>query len=175
MNESPCQIVQALKDAVQMEIDGQKFYEKAALAAANPGTKEIFDYLAESEKYHIVKIQEIYQALEKDKSLNESLCAFVQPYQRPNVFSEILARAPMGQSDANDMEAINRGIEMEEKSIDYYVKLAKESKDPFERRFLLSLVNEERGHYLFLVDYRNFLTDPADWYHITERQMVDGA
>ncbi|MBW1952233.1 MAG: hypothetical protein JRI66_03995 [Deltaproteobacteria bacterium] len=53
-------MIDALKDAVQMEIDGQKFYQQAAKQAKTPGTREIFEYLAKSEEYHIQKIREIY-------------------------------------------------------------------------------------------------------------------
>jgi rubrerythrin len=67
------------------------------------------------------------------------------------------------------------GIQMETKSIEFYQRLARQAHDDKERRFLMSLINEERGHYNNLIDYRNFLIDPADWYYVHEGQHVDGA
>jgi len=175
MTTDVCLVVQAMKDAVKMEEDGLTFYQKAAQAAKTPGTREIFDYLAESEKYHIKRIRELYERLEKDPTWTEGMCAWVQPHQRPNVFTEAMAQASAGQGEAEDIKALEVGIAMEEKSIAYYQKLAQAATDPLERRLFLSLVNEERGHYNALVDYRNYLIDPADWYYVKEMGHVDGA
>ena len=175
MAPSSSLMIKALKDAVQMEIDGQKFYQQSAQAAKTPGTREIFDYLAVQEKYHIQKIQEIYQALEKDPQWSEALASFAPPHHQPNVFAELLKKGAMGQGDAGDLQALQTGMQLEEKSIAYYNKLAREAADPLERRFFLSLVNEERGHYLALLDFHNYLADPADWFYISQMGHVDGA
>ncbi|MBW1985832.1 MAG: ferritin family protein [Deltaproteobacteria bacterium] len=168
-------MIDALKDAVQMEIDGQKFYQQAAKQAKTPGTREIFEYLAKSEEYHIQKIREIYQALEKDPKWSETMCTFEQPHHDPNVFGKALAKETMGQGNADDLKALKLGMDMEEQSVAYYNKLAREAATPMERRFFLSLVNEERGHYLALLDYHNYLADPADWFFVSEMAHVDGA
>ncbi len=175
MTNDSCLVVQAMKDAVKMEEDGLEFYQQAAQGAKSAGTRDIFEYLAASEKYHIRKIREIYERLEKDPTWNEGMCSWVQPHQQPNVFTEAMAKATAGKGDEGDLKALEVGISMEEKSIAFYQKLAQAAGDPLERRLFLSLVNEERGHYNNLVDYRNFLIDPADWYYVKEMGHVDGA
>ncbi len=175
MAATECLILSDLRTAIQMEEDGKKFYEEAARRAKDEGTKEIFTYLANGEVYHIKRIQEIYDALEKDPHWQESMCEFSPPAEDPKIFSAALAKGNMGAGDANDLQALELGMQMESKSIEFYQRLARQAKDPKERRFLLSLVNEERGHYNFLADYRNYLVDPADWYFIKEMGHVDGA
>jgi rubrerythrin len=175
MAAKECLILNDLKTAIQMEQDGKKFYEEAAQKAKNEGTAEIFRYLAKGEVYHILRIEEIYEALEKAPTWTESMCEFSPPTEDPKIFSAALAKGNMGTGDANDLKALEIGMQMETKSIEFYQRLAKQAQDPMERRFLLSLVNEERGHYNYLVDYRNFLLDPADWYYIKEMGHVDGA
>jgi rubrerythrin len=103
------------------------------------------------------------------------MCEFSPPAEDSKIFSAALAKGNMGTGDANDLKALEIGMKMETKSIEFYQKLAKQAQDPMERRFLMSLVNEERGHYNFLADYRNYLVDPADWYYIKEMGHVDGA
>lgn len=175
MAAQECLILNDLKSAIQMEQDGKKFYEEAAQKAKSQGAAEIFNYLAKSEVYHIVRIEEVYEALEKDPNWTETMCEFKPPAQDPNIFSAALAKGGMGAGDADDIKALEVGIKMETQSIEFYQRLAKQSQDDKERRFLLSLVNEERGHYNNLIDYRNYLIDPADWYYIHEGQNVDGA
>jgi rubrerythrin len=170
-----CLILKDLQMAIQMEKDGKKFYEDAAQKAKSDGTKEIFTYLAKGEVYHIQRIEEIYGALQKNPSWTEAMCEFSPPQEDPKIFSAALAKGNMGTGDADDLKALDIGLKMEQQSIDFYQRLAKQAQDPMERRFLLSLVNEERGHYYYLVDYRNYLVDPADWYYIKEMGNVDGA
>jgi rubrerythrin len=175
MAAKECLILNDLKAAIQMEKDGQKFYDEAAQKAKSEGTAEIFSYLAKSEIYHILRIQEIYEALEKNPTWTERMCEFSPPAEDPKIFSNAIAKGNMGTGDADDIKALEIGIKMETKSIEFYQRLAKQAQDDKERRFLMSLINEERGHYNNLVDYRNFIMDPADWYYVHEMQHVDGA
>jgi len=167
-------LIQALKDAVQMEIDGQKFYQDAAGRAESPGARQIFDYLAESEKYHIVKIREIYQKLEKDPAWTEAMAAFEPPGFEPHACVSALSLEIQGQATKEDLDALKTGLKMEECSIALYEKLARQTVNPLGRRFFLSLVSEERGHYLNLLDIHNYLSDPADWFYVTQMGNVDG-
>jgi rubrerythrin len=63
---------------------------------------------------------------------------------------------------------------MEECSIDYYTKLAKEVVNPLARRFFMSVAHEERAHYLTLMDMHNYLSDPGDWFYVKQMGHVDG-
>ncbi len=74
---------QVLKDAVRMEVEGRQFYLEAAKKVQNPGVRQILEYLAESEKYHIEKFNEIYRDLEKDPAWTESMAAFNPPHHEP--------------------------------------------------------------------------------------------
>ncbi|MCJ7818426.1 MAG: hypothetical protein MUP25_01245, partial [Syntrophales bacterium] len=72
-------MLKALKDAVQMEVEGRQFYLEAAKKAKSDGVREIMEYLAESEKYHIEKLNEVYCSLEKDPTWTEPIAAFKPP------------------------------------------------------------------------------------------------
>ncbi len=65
-------MLKALKDAVQMEVEGRQFYLEAAKKVKSAGVREIMEYLAESEKYHIEKFNEIYRSFEKDPGLDRN-------------------------------------------------------------------------------------------------------
>lgn len=168
-------MLQALKDAVQMEVEGRQFYLEAAKKAKNPGVRQILEYLAESEKYHIDKFNEIYQSLQKDPAWTESLAAFKPPKHEPYVCVLAMARTNQESGGQDDLQALRTGIKMEECSIDYYTKLARETKIPLARRFFMSVAHEERGHYLTLLDMHNYLTLPEDWFYVKEMDSVDGA
>jgi rubrerythrin len=167
-------MLQALKDALQMELEGRQFYLEAARKVQNPGVRQILEYLAESEKYHIEKFNEIYRDLEKDPAWTESMAAFNPPHHEPYVCVLAMAQADQETGGKDDLQALLTGIKMEECSIDYYTKLARESKNPLARRFFMSVAHEERGHYLTLMDMHNYLTLPEDWFYVKQMSNVDG-
>jgi rubrerythrin len=168
-------MLKALKDAVQMEVEGRQFYLEAAKKAKSPGVREIMEYLAESEKYHIEKFNEIYRSLEQDPGWTESMAAFKPPQHEPYVCVMAMTKDEQGVGGADDLQALKTGLQMEQCSIDYYTKLAKEATKPLARRFFMSVAHEERGHYLTLLDMHNYLTLPEDWFYIQEMSHVDGA
>jgi rubrerythrin len=168
-------MLQALKDAVQMELEGREFYLQAAKKVESAGVREILEYLAECEKYHIEKFNEIYRNLEKDPAWTESMAAFSPPKHEPYVCVLAMTKDTQGSGGKDDLQALRTGIKMEECSIDYYTKLARETEIPLARRFFLSVVHEERGHYLTLMDMHNYLTLPEDWFYVKQMGHVDGA
>jgi rubrerythrin len=168
-------MLQALKDAVQMELEGRQFYLEAAKKVTSPGVRQILEYLAESEKYHIEKFNEIYRGLEKDPAWTESMAAFSPPKHEAYVCVLAMTKAEQGAGGKDDLQALITGIRMEECSIDYYTKLARETPNPLARRFFMSVAHEERAHYLALMDMHNYLTLPEDWFYVKQMGMVDGA
>jgi rubrerythrin len=167
-------MLQALKDAVQMEVEGRQFYLEAAKKVQSQGVREILEYLAESEKYHIEKFNEIYRSMEKDPAWTASMAEFKPPRHEPYVCVLAMAKDDSASGGKDDLQALRTGIKMEECSIEYYTKLAKETPNPLARRFFMSVAHEERGHYLMLMDMHNYLSDPADWFYVTQMGHVDG-
>jgi rubrerythrin len=168
-------MLQALKDAVQMELEGREFYLKAAATVKSPGVRQVLEYLAESEKYHIDKLNEIYQSLQRDPAWTEGMAAFAPPHHEPFVCVLAMTKENQASGGQDELQVLRTGIKMEECSIDYYTKLARESTNPLARRFFMSVAHEERGHYLSLVDMHNYLTLPEDWFYIKQMSHVDGA
>lgn len=167
-------MVKALKDAVQMELEGRQFYLEAAKKVKSAGVRQIMEYLAESEKYHIERFTEIYRSLQKDPAWTENLAAFNPPHHQPYVCVMAMAKEDQGTGGDDDLQALKTGIKMEECAIDYYTRLARETNNPLARRFFMSIAHEERGHYLTLMDMHNYLSDPADWFYVTQMGHVDG-
>ena len=168
-------LLNSLKEAIQMEVDGRQFYLEAAKKVKNDGVRQILEYLAESEVYHIKKFQHIYDSLEKDPTWTAELAEFKPPHSEPYACVMAMTQTEQGTGGQDDLEALKTGLKMEQCSIDYYTKLAKETPIPLARRFFMSLAHEERGHYLMLMDMHNYLTLPEDWFYIAQMSNVDGA
>lgn len=168
-------MLKALQDAVQMEVEGRQFYLAAAKSVKSEGVRQIMEYLAESELYHIKKFKEIYDSLQQDPNWTESLAAFTPPKHEPYVCVLAMTKDVQETGGKDDLQALRSAIKMEECGIDYYTKLARETNIPLARRFFMSVAHEERAHYLVLMDMHNYLTLPEDWFYVTEKGHVDGA
>lgn len=155
-----------------MEKDGKEFYTRAAKSAANPAVRMIFEELARQEDYHIAKIGEIFSATQKSQALQEWVTCIIGDSKLDSLFgNKALAQA---KASASDLDALNLALEIEEKNMKYYDELAAGAQDKYERRFYLSLSQEERGHYLRIMDSIEMLSDPEGWNYVKGRGMVDG-
>ena len=170
-NKSFCQM---LSTALEMEKKGKAFFDKAVSKCQAQQCKDIFKMLAKEEVVHMVRIKKIYDSLssnqgwvdwrdfEVEQDLGKLMKQLVQEHGK-NIRAE-----------TSDIEALNIGIDLEEKSITYYSNHLDKSTDPLEKEFLQKLVEEERGHHLALIDMKFYLTDPSGWFREMERGGLDG-
>jgi rubrerythrin len=161
-----------LEQAIQMERDGKEFYLRAAADTTNPAVKMIFDDLARQEDFHIQKIGEVFASIEKTGTLSQWVtCVIGESKLGPLFGDEASIQAKVS---ASDLEALSFGLQIEEKSTKYYDDMASQSQDKKEKRFYLTLSQEERGHYLRLMDAIEMLSDPEGWNYMKGRAMADG-
>jgi len=73
-----------------------------------------------------------------------------------------------------ELDAITIAMDMENKTYDFYKSRGEEAVYDVEKRFYEALAAEERGHYLALVDYREYIIDPAGWFTKIEHHSLDG-
>jgi rubrerythrin len=63
---------------------------------------------------------------------------------------------------------------MENKTLDYYLAQASKAASPLEKQFYAAVAAQERVHHALLLDYFEFLEDPAQWFTMKEHQSLDG-
>ena len=165
----------ALLIAVNMEAEGKEFYQKASQKASDSLGKALFDRLAKEEDFHAAKAQEIYDSLElgeKPIAIEESLDHGIH---LKSIFAKAAKDLNARQSVSSDeLQIIDMAMDLEQNSIQFYTESAEASGNQFEQRYFKALQAEERGHYLSLVDYRQYLTAPEDWFAQVERHSLDG-
>jgi len=175
MDEKIKNKLMALKTAIQLELDGEQFYTKAAQKTDHPYGKQLFERLAGEEKVHLRKIQEIYSSLDKQQKWPEDLGLTRMDSTIQTIFKEAgIELNKKVKPSSDDLEALKIAMDMEEKSINLYDNLSKKADDPFEKRFFLMLSYEERGHYLALLDSHDYMTDPEGWLERKEKILLEG-
>ena len=157
--------LEALQIAIQMEIDGKEYYLKASRESGNELGEKLLQSLAAEEDTHRQKFEEIYDAIRNKKSWPET---DFQP-DRGKRLRTIFARATeeMGSNIkalATELDAIQTAMDMENKTYDFYKNQSKNATYHAERDFYETVAAEEREHHRVLLDYYEYLKDPAGWF-----------
>ncbi len=176
MENEQARTIAVLQLAVQMEVDGKGFYQKASQKSSNKLAKELFQQLADEEDVHRKKFEGIYEVLKKGQSWPDIEPPFEKGKRLKSLFAE--ATRALGSKfkvAESDLEAIKVAMDMEVKSYDLYHSRSGESTLPVEKRFYETLAGEERGHHLALLDSYEYLNDPAGWFTKKEHWSLDGA
>ena len=176
MENEQARTIAVLQLAVQMEVDGKGFYQKASQENSNKLAKELFQQLADEEDVHRKKFEEIYEALKRGQNWPD----VEPPSERGKRLKSLFAEATKALGSKikvaeSELEAIKAAMDMEVKSYDLYHSRSEESTLPVEKRFYETLVGEERGHHLALLDSYEYLSDPAGWFTKEEHWSLDGA
>ncbi len=168
-------ILQALQIAIQMEIEGKEYYLKASQKSSNELGKKLLQSLATEEDTHRQKFEEVYSAIRSKRAW--TITDF-QP-DRGKRLRTVFARATeeMGSNIkplATELDAAQTAMDMENKTYDFYKSQGEKATSDAERSFYEALAAEERAHHLVLLDYYEYLKDPAGWFVRKEHPSLDG-
>ncbi|MFC1934001.1 ferritin family protein [Chloroflexota bacterium] len=167
--------LEALQIAVRMEIDGKEFYLKASRESGNELGKKLFQSLAAEEDIHRQKFEEIYGAIS-----NKNAWPVVAFQRDSGKKLETLFAKAMGEiasdirATATELDAVKMAMDLENKTCDFYRSQEKKATHDVEKDFYQSLAAEESAHHLVLLDYYEYLKDPAGWFVKKEHPSLDG-
>jgi len=168
-------MLQALKVAIQMEIDGKAYYLKASRESGNELGKKLLSSLASEEDIHRRKFEEIYNSIRARKGWPVTDFRPSWGQKLRTVFAEATERMATGMKAAEgELDAVKTAMDMENETYDYYKNQGKAATLDAEREFYETLAAEEQEHHMVLLDYYEYLKDPASWFVRAEHPSLDG-
>jgi rubrerythrin len=166
---------EALQMAIQMEIDGRECYLGASRQSSNEVGRKLLRQLADEEELHQRKLVEIYEAISRKKAWPAKALEPDRGLKLRSSFVGTCQAVGVGVKGAPaDFDAIKTAIEKEKKSYDFYHRQGQAAVYGTEREFYEAVVAEEREHELLLLDYYEYLADPAGWFVKAEHPSLDG-
>ena len=154
-----------LNQAIELEIEGQHFYLKAAECTTDPKGAEMFRSLADDEVIHERILRRQLDALTQGEGwvlpegvaeVTADLAALIFP-ESEKVCEEIL------RPDENDLDALLFGLQIENKSFNLYRGMAEKTEDPNGKRMYEYLANVERGHFEQVMLNYEHLSTVGSW------------
>lgn len=168
--------LEALRAAVQMEIDGKAFYLKASDESTNEMGKKLLRTLSAEEDLHRQKFEQIYQAIQQKKAWPSLGLAPDRPQTLRTLFAQETGQIGSAvPGAATELDAIQTAMDMENKSYDFYRRRGRSAAFTAEKDFYEAVAAEESVHHELLRDYYEYLKDPVHWFTQKERPSLDGA
>ncbi len=175
MTQEQEKTIEALKTAIQMEIDGKEFYLKASSQSKNEMGRKLLARLSKEEDYHRRKFEEIYTAIENKMGWPKTKFETPRGKQLRTIFSEMIAEISTEKGTLQtEIDTVQKAMDMESASRDFYTRQRESSIHVAEKQFYEKIADEERKHFLVLLDYFEYLKDPAAWFVEKEHPSLDG-
>jgi len=164
-----------LQIAIQMEIDGKEYYLKASRESGSELGKKLLKSLAAEEDIHRQKFEEIYNAIRNKKAWPKTDFQPNRGKRLRTIFATATEEIGLNiKAPASELDAVQTAMDMENKTYDFYKNQGKNATYDAERDFYEALAGEEREHHLVLLDYYEYLKDPAGWFVKKEHPSLDG-
>jgi len=150
--------IEAAKIAQNMERHGLDFYREAAARAKDTATRDLFLRLAEDEKKHLARFEELEEILQADRRAKKGytddadLAAYIDRLVETQVFAEEGAVARLADQARSDYEALAVGIRAERDTILFYQEMMSFIESNQARAAFSTILDEERGHLRILGD-----------------------
>lgn len=159
-----------LREALDMELQGRQFFEDVAEKVKHPRTKSVFASLVKQELRHVEVIGEELRRLKEGGSWGslEELQTSPPRHRKLSVFEEKRFKQLVFDPAAGELEALKLGIEIEQKSIEYYRNAGARSDDPKAKEVFNWLVGQEAGHLTILNAEHEYRSNPQYYYDIPE-------
>jgi rubrerythrin len=168
-------ILRAITMAIEMELDGKECYLTASEGSTNEAGTKLLQSLAEEEDNHLQAFEVIYNSIRKGRDwppidLRTDKAVAI----RDTLVKTCQALGVSVGGTSSELEAVKLAIDKEKKSYDFYEKQASKALYDTEKSFYEALAREEREHELSLLDYYDYLADPAGWFVKAEHPSLDG-
>ncbi len=165
----------ALQTAIQMEIDGKEYYLKVSQESSNELGKNLLQSLAAEEDIHRKKFEQIYDALRSKKDWPTTDFKPDGGRGLRTIFAKALEEIDSHvKTLTTELDAVQEAIDKENKSYDFYKSQGKNATYSTEIDFYQALASQEQEHRLILLDYYEYLKDPAAWFVEKEHPSLDG-
>lgn len=151
-----------IKVAMQMELDGQAFYEKGAAATDNPELKKVLLTLAEEEQKHFQVFQQMAEG-----NLSEAAASLGEKSETPNVIKSVFQQMVddgVESLGGDDVRALWEAASVIEEKTEAMYREAATNETDNERRVLLEKIADEEKSHIYLVDNMlSFVKDPSSF------------
>ena len=168
--------ISSIELAIKNENSEMEYYLGHAKRSKNAVARAMFENLAEDEKEHKTRLQGLHEKLISDGSWPKDVSITVAGTHIKSVLDNLANSSDAAADhDDDDIAALKKGAEFEEKGAKFYADLAQACDNPREATFFRFLAKIEREHMISIQDSLFYLEDPEGWMETVGHAGLDGA
>lgn len=153
--------------AMEMEKEGERYYQHLAEKTTNAGMKRILGQLALDEAKH-------YQVLQKLKESNRvDLDSTPILGSSKGIFQQLRDEKNWDDLPVTQVDLYRKARDIETKSFKFYMDKARESSDPRIQKMFFLIAEEEKRHEFLLEHILQFIARPQTWLENAEFNHLD--
>ena len=154
--------------AMKMEQEGASYYRENSEKVGDKNAARIFAFLAREERRHY----DLFKSLKEGNPAGVADSSFIKDVK--TVFQTMKEKGESFQKqDARIVDVLNHGLDMENRSIQYYVQKMNETDDSQLQEILLTIKREEDKHYSLLSSMIDYYLQPQIWNEQAEFTHLD--
>lgn len=153
-----------LEFAINMELEGQNYYDEQARLNKDNGLFRVFSTLAEDEKNHAEILQN--KKAGKDYTLTDTKFSSIE-----NVFGGDDLKISDIKTSPEQLDLYRFALDKEEESIKLYKKLL--SKADADKELFNFLIKEEENHHKIIENIVEMVSRPKEWVESAEFGVRD--
>jgi rubrerythrin len=143
--------------AIQMEIDGQKYYLDQAEKNKGTALEKVFILLAKDEEKHEELVRIYAKAVDYQLSEENAITEFNNIFKSAEDFKAELKGTP------EQIDAYRMALGKEKESIDLYQKMKEEAAEEKEKTLFDYLIKQEEYHYTIFDNLVQHLRHAEEW------------
>ena len=155
-------LMEVLQFAINMELDGEKYYTEQAEINKGNGLNKVFLLLAADENNHAKTLKNRLNDISDTFIVSDTLSV------SKNVFSDLKKFKDQYTLIPSQLDAYRSALEKEEQSITLYKKLLAEADNDTDKLLFQSLIKDEESHRSVLDDLVLLLNNVDDWVESAE-------
>lgn len=152
----------ALRAAIETEIDGYRFFLDASSKSASDKVQNVWLSLANDEIEHMRILQKHLSTIVQSGDWGEYREDMTGPLPEKAPITTPAGPLPPAPF-ADDVEALEAGLKVEENTWRFYARVAGEATSPAAKSTYNQLARMEMGHYDLISETILMLKDPAQW------------
>jgi rubrerythrin len=169
MSEISPQIKDAIKGAIQLEINGRKFFNHASEVTEHERGKKMFRFLADEEVRHLDVFGKLFSKILGGEDWKNYFNEKDLSGEAPLV--EKLKQRMKGAKGKGETEALSIGMQLEREAIEFFNNAAKNTDDPVAKKIFKEISEEEKFHYDLLQAQHDSVSNSGFWLDGAEFQM----
>jgi len=153
--------------AMQMEKDGEKYYQHLAEKTTNTGMRNILGLLAGDEAKHFQVLQKMKEAVKAELESTPILS------RSKNIFQLLRDEKNWDDLPVTQVDLYRKARDIETQSFKFYIDKGRETSDPRVQKMFYLIAEEEKRHEFLLEHILQFVSRPQTWLENAEFNHLD--